>query len=133
MKKEDNDKWENTFCPVEYLPLIIPLWKKYKLRFYDLNLFVDDAKTHLLYFSLEGSEKNLRAYTNEFHGNREYYGKEIKKLFNSSPPVEDTVGELEKAEAEFAFYNNPPERMQYDTKIHKFIKNEKDKGGRDKK
>ena len=68
MKKEDTVKWENTFCPVEYLPLIIPLWKKYKLRFYDLNPCIDGAKTHLLYFSLEGSEENLRAYTNQFHG-----------------------------------------------------------------
>ena len=114
------DRWENTFCPVEYLPLIIPLWEKYKLRFYDLSISMDDTKSYILYFSLEGTEDDIRLYTNEFHANRDYYLYKIKEMVCSSPETPDIVGEIEKAEVLEGLYRNPPERLKYNPKIHKF-------------
>lgn len=105
------DKWENAFCPVEYLPLIIPLWEKYKLHFYDLSIHMDDAKRYILYFSLEGSEDDIRLYTSEFHGNREYYLSKIKEMVCSAPETPDAVGDIEKTDALFEFYSNPPKRQ----------------------
>ena len=114
------DKWENTFCPVEYLPLIIPLWKKYKLRCYDLNIRMDATKEYILYFSLEGSEDDIRLYTNEFHSNREYYLNKIKEMVCSAPETPDVVGIIEKADALEELYRNPPKRPKYNPKTHKF-------------
>ena len=114
------DKWENTFCSVKYLPLLIPLWEKYKLRFYNLNVCMDDVEEYILYFSLEGDEDDMRLYTNEFHGNREYYLNKIKEMVCSAPETTDIVGDIERSEALWELYSNPPKRPKYDSKTHKF-------------
>ena len=115
------DKWENISCPIEYLPLIIPLWEKYELCFYDLSLRMDTTKGYILYFSLEGSEDDMRLYTNEFHVNRDYYLHKIREMVCSAPETPDIVGEIEKAKVLEELYKNPPKRPKYDAKTHKFI------------
>ena len=99
----------------------IPLMRKHNLRAF--NFAFDSTPFNFEYIActIVGKIKDLENFHADNVLNREYYTNNISAVFNNKDVPEFEIKPESKEEIVEKAYRNPPKRMPYDPKTHKFM------------